>query len=65
MNARADVSHCYQPQDMLPLGFQGDCVNVRSGYMRNWLYPKRIAVYATPSNIDSLALSEKVILRYC
>tara|TARA_B100000029_G_C17067032_1_gene775401 strand:- start:4 stop:453 length:450 start_codon:yes stop_codon:yes gene_type:complete len=37
------------------LGNPGDIVNVKSGYARNYLIPKDIAVYATKSNINKIA----------
>ena len=37
------------------LGDPGDIVNVKSGYARNYLIPKDIAVYATKSNINKIA----------
>lgn len=41
--------------------FAGDVTRVKPGYMRNFLYPNKIAVYATPENVkensDKLAVS--------
>ena len=37
-------------QSVRGLGDPGDIVNVKSGYARNYLIPKDIAVYATKSN---------------
>ncbi|WP_338521609.1 50S ribosomal protein L9 [Candidatus Legionella polyplacis] len=34
------------------LGNTGDKINVSSGYARNYLIPKKIAVYCTKSNIE-------------
>tara|TARA_B100000614_G_scaffold7435_1_gene6933 strand:+ start:17391 stop:17840 length:450 start_codon:yes stop_codon:yes gene_type:complete len=36
------------------LGDPGDIVNVKSGYARNYLIPKDIAVYATKNNISKI-----------
>jgi len=36
------------------LGNPGDIVNVKSGYARNYLIPKEIAVFATESNISQI-----------
>jgi large subunit ribosomal protein L9 len=38
-------------QDVEKLGKTGDLVNVSSGYARNFLVPRRMAVEATPGNI--------------
>jgi large subunit ribosomal protein L9 len=38
-------------QDVEKLGKTGDLVNVASGYARNFLIPRRIAVEATPGNL--------------
>jgi len=36
------------------LGKAGDCVNVKDGYARNFLFPKNMAKEATPGNIKAL-----------
>ncbi len=38
-------------QDVQNLGTRGQLVRVKHGYARNWLLPKKFAVYATPDNI--------------
>mgnify|MGYP001255875448 CR=1 FL=1 len=38
-------------QSVRGLGGPGDVVNVKSGYARNYLIPKEVAVFATQSNI--------------
>ena len=38
-------------QSVRGLGDPGDVVNVKSGYARNYLIPKEVAVFATQSNI--------------
>ena len=38
-------------QSVRGLGNPGDIVNVKSGYARNYLIPKDIAVYATKTNV--------------
>lgn len=35
-------------EDIKSLGFEGDIVEVRDGYARNFLYPQHLAVEATP-----------------
>jgi ribosomal protein L9 len=42
--------------DDLPTGkaYRGDVIHVAAGYMRNYLFPKKIALYATPQNFERL-----------
>lgn len=37
-------------EDVPKLGFRGDEVSVKAGYARNFLYPEKLAVYATDAN---------------
>ena len=41
-------------EDMENLGVAGDVVEVASGYGRNYLLPKNLAVMATPGNLRSI-----------
>lgn len=41
-------------QDVENLGKEGDVVEVRRGYARNYLFPKKLAVEATPANLLQL-----------
>ena len=41
-------------QSVRGLGSPGDIVNVKSGYARNYLIPKEIAVFATQSNVNQI-----------
>ena len=41
-------------QSVRGLGDPGNIVNVKSGYARNYLIPKDIAVYATKTNVDQI-----------
>ena len=41
-------------QSVRGLGNPGDIVNVKSGYARNYLIPKDIAVYATKTNVAQI-----------
>ena len=41
------------------LGRPGDCINVKNGYARNFLFPKDLAKEATPGNIKSLESLKK------
>ena len=36
------------------LGVRGDVVSVSSGYARNYLLPKKLAVLATPANMKQI-----------
>jgi hypothetical protein len=44
--------------DDLPHGkaYRGDVLHVKAGYARNYLLPKRMAVYATPQNFVRLGM---------
>ena len=44
----------------LPHGkaYQGDVIDVKAGYARNYLIPKKIAVYATRQNFERLGLKD-------
>jgi len=39
-------------EDIRKLGSLGDCVDVRPGYARNYLFPQNLAVRATPANLE-------------
>lgn len=41
------------------LGKAGDCVAVKDGYARNYLFPKNLAKEATPGNIKALESLKK------
>ena len=41
-------------QDIDKLGHAGDCLTVKEGYARNYLFPKNLAKEATPSNMKIL-----------
>jgi large subunit ribosomal protein L9 len=41
-------------EDVAKLGKAGDCVNVRDGYARNYMIPRKLAVEATPSNLRQM-----------
>ncbi len=38
-------------QDVTPLGTAGDIVNVKPGYARNYLFPRRLALRASKRNL--------------
>lgn len=37
------------------VGRQGDLLNVKSGFARNYLIPRKLALYATPQNMKKLS----------
>lgn len=47
-------------QDVDNLGDRGQVVNVSTGYARNFLLPKRLALEATPGNLRTFELQKKV-----
>jgi len=47
-------------QDVDSLGERGQVVNVKDGYARNYLLPKKLALEATPGNLRTLDLHSKV-----
>ena len=42
----------------LPHGraYKGDVINVKAGYARNYLLPKKMALYATPQNFERVGM---------
>ena len=47
-------------QDDKTLGKKGDVVNAKEGYARNFLFPKKIALEATPANMKVLENQKKI-----
>lgn len=45
-------------QDVKSLGKKGDLVEVKDGYARNAILPKKLGVEATPKNINDLKLKK-------
>lgn len=45
-------------EDVKAQGKKGDIVNVSDGYARNALFPKKLAVEATPKNLNELKLKK-------
>ncbi|MGM9637524.1 MAG: 50S ribosomal protein L9 [Eubacteriales bacterium] len=41
-------------QDVKPQGKKGDMINVSDGYARNFLFPKKLAIEATPAAINEI-----------
>lgn len=46
-------------QDVQKLGKVGEVVKVKSGYARNFLFPKKMAYVATPANLKRIEQVEK------
>eukprot|EP00899_Mesostigma_viride_P027645 jgi/Mesvir1/8065/Mv10517-RA.1 len=39
-------------ENMIDLGPKGTVIQASPGYMRNYLYPRKLAVYGTPTNLE-------------
>lgn len=50
-------------QNVSALGNRGDIVKVKAGYARNYLFPRRIALPASDSNMNVLKEEEKLLVR--
>ena len=50
-------------EDVKGQGKKGQMVNVADGYARNFLLPKKLAVPATPENINDIKIKEKARLK--
>lgn len=50
-------------QDVEKLGRKGDIVNVATGYARNYLIPRRLAVEVTPENEKQVEMERQAILK--
>ena len=48
-------------EDIQSLGKAGDIVNVREGYGRNYLLPKKKAILAAPNNLKQLEHQKKIV----
>ncbi|MGB9812575.1 MAG: 50S ribosomal protein L9 [Thermovenabulum sp.] len=48
-------------QDVKNLGKKGDVVNVADGYARNFLFPRNLAIEASPGNIARLEQGKKAM----
>ncbi|RLN21596.1 hypothetical protein BBJ28_00007639 [Nothophytophthora sp. Chile5] len=45
-------------EDVPKLGFRGEEVAVKAGYARNYLYPEKLAVYATDANREKFKVDK-------
>ncbi len=48
-------------KDVKGLGKEGDLVNSKDGYSRNFLFPKNLAVEATPANLKKWEENKKLM----
>lgn len=46
-------------EDVKGTGKRGDIVNVSDGYARNYLFPRNLAVEATPQNLNAVKLQRE------
>ncbi|NTW71850.1 MAG: 50S ribosomal protein L9 [Eubacteriaceae bacterium] len=46
-------------EDVIGSGKKGEIINSKDGYFRNFLYPKKLAVEATPENLKKNADAKK------
>lgn len=49
-------------QDVKGKGKKGQMVEVSDGYARNYMLPRKIAVEATPDNINTMRMNDKALL---
>ena len=47
-------------QDVKGQGKKGELINVSDGYARNFLIPRKLAVSATPDNMETMKKEEKI-----
>jgi large subunit ribosomal protein L9 len=50
-------------EDVEDLGARGEIVRVRSGYARNYLLPRKMAVEATASNVKQIEQERKALMK--
>ena len=49
-------------QDVNGKGKKGQMIEVSDGYARNYMLPRKIAVEATPDNINTMRMNDKALL---
>lgn len=49
-------------QDIRGKGKRGQMIEVSDGYARNYMLPRKIAVEATPDNINTMRMNDKALL---
>jgi large subunit ribosomal protein L9 len=50
-------------KDIEKLGRKGDVVNVASGYGRNYLLPRKMAIEVTPTNLKMIEIEKQALLK--
>ncbi|MDC1068296.1 50S ribosomal protein L9 [Candidatus Kapabacteria bacterium] len=50
-------------QDVDNLGIMGEVVTVKDGYARNYLIPRQMAYYASPSAVDKIEKEKEVYMQ--
>ncbi|CAH0520936.1 unnamed protein product [Peronospora belbahrii] len=48
-------------EDVAKLGYRGEEVSVKAGYARNYLYPEKLAVYATEANLHKFKVDKESV----
>lgn len=49
-------------QDVKGKGKKGQMIEVSDGYARNYMLPRKIAVEATPDNVNTMRMNDKALL---
>lgn len=49
-------------QDVKGKGKKGQMIEISDGYARNYMLPRKIAVEATPDNINTMRMNDKALL---
>jgi len=49
-------------QDVKGKGKKGQMIEVSDGYARNYMLPRKIAIEATPDNINTMRMNDKALL---
>lgn len=47
-------------EDVKNVGKKGNIINAKDGYARNFLFPKNLAIEATPTNLKNLEYNKKL-----
>ena len=49
-------------QDVKGKGKRGQMIEVSDGYARNYMLPRKIAIEATPDNVNTMRMNDKAVL---
>ncbi len=49
-------------QDVKGKGKKGQMIDVSDGYARNYMLPRKIAIEATPDNVNTMRMNDKALL---